>query len=124
MIYPYKMASGSFERMNEDQIKGEFGNLMGQPVLITVCMVLVAVLYFGIVNMGFEKGSQGITKIMMGILVLLLVILAVHFILLLGVPSFSYARFCVCIYQYCRFRERYYICHGSDRMFQKTSRNL
>lgn len=78
------MASGSFERMNEVQIKGEFGDLMGQSVLITVCMVLVAVLYFGIVNMGLEKGGEGITKIMMVMLVFLLVILAVHSILLPG----------------------------------------
>lgn len=41
-----------------------------------------------------------------------------------GVPFFSYACFCVCIYHYYRFRERYCICHGSDRMFQKASRNL
>ena len=87
MIYPYKMTAGSFERMNEVQIKGEFGDLMGQSVLITVCMVLVAVLYFGIVNMGLEKGDEGITKIMKVMLVLLLVILAVHSILLPGVAK-------------------------------------
>ena len=44
LIYLYKMAAGSFAGMNATQIEGEFGKLMGQPVLMTVCMAVVVIL--------------------------------------------------------------------------------
>ena len=66
LIYLGKMAAGSFEGMNAAQIEGEFGELMGQPVLMTVFMVIVVVMCFGIVSLGLQKGVEGITKVMMG----------------------------------------------------------
>ena len=44
LIYLYKMAAGSFEGMNAAQIEGEFGKLMGQPVLMTVFMAVVVIM--------------------------------------------------------------------------------
>ena len=84
MIYLGKMAAGSFEGMDAAQIEGEFGSLMGQPVLMTVFMVIVVVLCFGIVNLGLQKGVEGITKVMMVLLLVLLIVLAVRSILLPG----------------------------------------
>ena len=84
LIYLFKMASGSFEGMDAAQIEGEFGSLMGQPVLMTICMAVVVVLCFSIVNLGLQKGVEGITKIMMVMLFILLIILAVRSILLPG----------------------------------------
>lgn len=84
LIYLYKMAAGSFEGMNASQIEGEFGKLMGQPVLMTVFMALVVILCFGIVRLGLQKGVEGITKIMMVLLLVLLIILAVRAITLPG----------------------------------------
>ena len=84
LIYLGKMAAGSFEGMDAGQIEGEFGKLMGQPVLMTVFMVIVVVLCFGIVNLGLQKGVEGITKIMMVLLLALLIVLAVRSIMLPG----------------------------------------
>ena len=84
LIYLYKMAAGSFEGMDAAQIQGEFGELMGQPVLMTVCMAVVVLLCFGIVNLGLQKGVEGITKIMMVLLFILLIVLAIRSILLPG----------------------------------------
>ena len=84
LIYLYKMAAGSFEGMNAAQIEGEFGKLMGQPVLMTVFMAVVVILCFGIVRLGLQKGVEGITKIMMVLLLALLIILAVRAIMLPG----------------------------------------
>lgn len=78
LIYLGKMAAGSFEGMNAAQIEGEFGELMGQPVLMTVFMVIVVVMCFGIVSLGLQKGVEGITKVMMVLLLALLVVLAVR----------------------------------------------
>ena len=75
-IYLFKMAAGSFEGMDAAQIEGEFGELMGQPLLMTLCMAFVVILCFGIVNMGLQKGVEGITKIMMVLLLILLISLS------------------------------------------------
>lgn len=87
MIYLYKMAAGSFEGMGAVQIKEEYEKLMGQPVLMTVCMALVVVICFGVVNMGLQKGVEGITKMMMVLLIILLVILAVRSVFLPGAAA-------------------------------------
>ena len=84
LIYLYKMAAGNFEGMNASQIEGEFGALMGQSVLMTLCMAFVVLLCFGIVRLGLQKGVEGITKIMMVLLLVLLIVLAVRSIMLPG----------------------------------------
>ena len=84
LIYLFKMGAGSFEGMDASQIEGAFGDLMGQPVLMTVCMAIVVIMCFGIVSLGLQKGVEGITKIMMVLLLILLIILAIRSILLPG----------------------------------------
>ena len=84
LIYLFKMAAGSFEGMDTTQIQEEFSDLMGRPVLMTVFMVIVVVMCFGIVSLGLQKGVEGITKIMMVLLLALLIILAVRAVTLPG----------------------------------------
>ncbi|HIZ23355.1 MAG TPA: sodium-dependent transporter [Candidatus Blautia faecigallinarum] len=98
LLYLFKMGAGSFQGMNAEQISGEFSELMGQPVLMTVFMVIVVLLCFGICRLGLQKGVEGITKVMMVMLLALLIILAIRSITLPGageglefylVPSFE-----------------------------------
>lgn len=84
LIYLYKMAAGNFQRMDSAQIQGAFSELMGQPVVMTVFMVIVVILSFSIVSMGLQKGVEGITKVMMALLLALLIVLAVRSIFLPG----------------------------------------
>ena len=84
LLYIFKMGAGGFEGMDTAQIETEFGELMGQPVLMTVLMVIVVVLCFGICRLGLQKGVEGITKVMMVLLLIMLIILAVRSILLPG----------------------------------------
>lgn len=70
--------------MNASQIEGQFGELMGQPLLMTACMAVVVIMCFGIVRLGLQKGVEGITKIMMVLLLILLIVLAVRSITLPG----------------------------------------
>lgn len=84
LLYLFKMAAGNFEGMDSGQIAGEFTELMGQPVLMTVFMVIVVVMCFGICRPGLQKGVEGITKVMMLLLLALMIILAVRSITLPG----------------------------------------
>ena len=63
---------------NADEIAGVFGNLMEKPGLMTICMILVVAVCFGIVCMGLQKGVEKITKKMMILLLALMVILAIR----------------------------------------------
>lgn len=84
ILYFFKMAAGQFEGMNSEQVAGAFGNLMGQPVLMTVCMIAVVIVCFGICAKGLKNGVEKITKVMMVSLLALMIILAVRSILLEG----------------------------------------
>ena len=83
-IYLLKRASGGFEGLDTAQIEGELSELMGQPVLMTIFVVIVVVMCFGVVSLGLQKGVEGITKIMMVLLLALLIILAVRAVTLPG----------------------------------------
>lgn len=84
ILYFFKMAAGQFEGMNSEQVAGAFGDLMGQPVLMTVCMIAVVIVCFGICAKGLKNGVEKITKVMMVSLLALMIILAVRSILLEG----------------------------------------
>ena len=78
LLYFVKMAGGKFEGLNAEEIAGEFGALTAQPVLMTVCMVIVVALCFGICSQGLQKGVEKITKVMMLLLLALMIVLAVR----------------------------------------------
>lgn len=78
LLYFVKMAAGKFVGLNAEEIAGEFGALTQQPVLMTVCMVIVVALCFGICSQGLQKGVEKITKVMMLLLLALMIVLAVR----------------------------------------------
>ena len=78
LLYVFKMAGGEFEGKNADEMAGVFGNLMEKPGLMTICMIVVVAVCFGIVCMGLQKGVEKITKKMMILLLALMVILAIR----------------------------------------------
>ena len=84
ILYFFKMAAGQFEGMNSEQVSGAFGDLMGQPLLMTVCMIAVVIVCFGICAKGLKNGVEKITKVMMVSLLALMIILAVRSIMLEG----------------------------------------
>ncbi len=84
ILYFVKMLAGSFEGMDSAAVEAEFGALMDKPGLMTVCMILVVALCFGICASGLQKGVERITKVMMLCLLCLMIVLAVHSVFLEG----------------------------------------
>ena len=84
LLYTGKMATGEFEGLDADRVTGVFTSLLGKPVTMTICMILVVVLCFGIVCMGLQKGVEKITKKMMLLLLALMIILAIRSVTLPG----------------------------------------
>ena len=84
LLYFVKMLTGQFEGLDAEGVANEFGELMGQPALMAVCMMLVVAACFAVCNMGLQKGVEGITKGMMVLLLALMIILAVRSVTLPG----------------------------------------
>lgn len=82
--YFLKMAGGEFKGMDSTAINNVFGEMLGKPVQMTVFMVIVVLLCFGICSMGLQKGVEKITKVMMVCLLGLMIVLAVRSIFLPG----------------------------------------
>lgn len=75
LLYFIKMAKGDFVGLNADGVSAEFGNLMGQPVLMTVFMIIVVLICMGVCSRGLQNGVEKITKVMMICLLAVMIIL-------------------------------------------------
>ncbi len=56
LLYTGKMAIGEFKGLDADGVTGVFTSLLGQPVTMTICMILVVVLCFGDRLYGTSEG--------------------------------------------------------------------
>ena len=82
ILYCVKMAKGDFAGLNAEAVQGEFVSLTQNPLLMTVCMIIIVVLCFTICACGLQNGVERITKVMMLCLLGLMIVLAVHSVFL------------------------------------------
>ena len=84
LSYVFKTASGEFAEKTPEQVSGIFNQMLSQPLPMTGWMLAVVVLSFGICSLGLQKGVERITKIMMGFLFVILIVLCVRSVTLEG----------------------------------------
>ena len=84
LYYFYKFAVGGFVGLDTANVKNTFNNLLASPATMTVWMLVVVVLGFGVCSLGLQKGVEKITKVMMTALLGLIIILAIHAVRLDG----------------------------------------
>ena len=98
LYYCYAMAAGKLAGKDSGQVADYFTGLQKSAGTMTLWMVIVVVLSFGVCSLGVQRGLEKITKVMMLCLLALIVILAVHSLTLDGamegvkfylVPDFS-----------------------------------
>jgi len=83
--YFVKFMTGDFaSSMSTTEVSTTFGNMLANPVEMTVFMAAVVVAGFFVCSRGLQNGLEKITKVMMLALLGLIVILAVHSITLPG----------------------------------------
>ena len=81
LYYLYKMATGTFHSTKMD-IPGVFGNLLNDPITMTINLILVILIGGAVCYMGVNKGVERITKYMMSALLLLMIVLAINSVML------------------------------------------
>lgn len=76
------MAKGDFVGLDAERVAGEFENMLADPVIMGIFMVIMVVGCFSICARGIQGGVEKITKWMMVCLLGLMAILAVHSVFL------------------------------------------
>lgn len=82
--YFYLSLAGKYMGMQPDAVAGLFGGMLSDWKVMMFWMVLVVVLGMATCAIGLQKGVERITKWMMGALIVIMVILAVHSITMKG----------------------------------------
>ena len=80
----YAMASGKLAGKDSAQVADYFTGLQDSAGTMTLWMIIVVVLSFGVCSLGVQRGLEKITKVMMICLLALIVVLAVHSLTLDG----------------------------------------
>ncbi len=84
LSYVFKMATGTFTALTPDEVGGVFSEMLASPGSMTFWMVITVLLSFGICNLGLQNGVERITKIMMGFLFVILIVLCIRSVTLKG----------------------------------------
>jgi len=89
MYYCFRCLRGDFTNtaLSTAQVEEMFGQMTGNPVTMTIWMIIVVVLSFGICSLGVQKGVEKITKIMMICLLALIIVLAINSLRLPGAEA-------------------------------------
>ena len=79
ITYFFKFLQGEFYAgMQVQDVSGVFSNLLASPGEMAFWTVLTIVLGFFVCSFGLQKGLERVTKVMMGSLLVLIVVLAIH----------------------------------------------
>lgn len=78
LYYCYKMATGKLSGLSPDQVGADFGGMLGDTGTLVGWTIAVIVIAFAICMLGLQKGVEGVTKVMMTLLLILMVIMAVR----------------------------------------------
>ena len=84
MYYCYKSLRGEFSGASPEEISDAFGGMLADLPTMTFWTVLICVLGFAVCVVGLMCGVERITKVMMGALLAIMVVLAVHSVFLEG----------------------------------------
>lgn len=84
LYYFYQMAAGRFEGLDTAGVEAAFPEMLSQPGVMLLCMVIVVIAGFAINSFGLQSGLERVTKVMMLALLAIMVILAINSIMTEG----------------------------------------
>ena len=101
LIYFLRMAAGRFDGLGTEAVEAAFGAMLGDPWTMGAAALGVTASAAAVCSVGLQKGLERVSKVMMGALFALIVVLAVRSLLLPGagkgvafylVPDFAAVR--------------------------------
>lgn len=82
--YFVKMANGTFDGLNTQQVGEVFNKMLGNPLEITIWMLVSVAIGFVVCSFGLRNGVEKVNKVMMLLLLIIMVILAIRSMTLQG----------------------------------------
>lgn len=83
--YFFKFLTGTFQGIESaDAVSSVFGNMLSNPIEMSFWMILIVIAGFIVCSFGLQNGLERISKLMMGALLVLIVVLAINSFLLPG----------------------------------------
>lgn len=83
MLYYVKLtATGTFENIETSAIEDTFNGMLGKADVMAFWMVIAVLLSLGVCVLGLQNGIEKITKVLMGLLIVLIIVLAAHSLVL------------------------------------------
>lgn len=76
--YVFYMISGKFSNMAPADVPGVFGEMLSQPWILLIFLVIVIALGFTVCALGVQKGIEKVSKYMMLALLAIMVVLAIR----------------------------------------------
>jgi NSS family neurotransmitter:Na+ symporter len=101
LYYAYKTATGQLVAKSSEQISQSFSDMLGSAPTMLIWTYIAIILAFSVCALGFQKGVEKISKILMSALLVLMIILAIHSVFLSGagegirfylIPDFNLVR--------------------------------
>lgn len=84
VYYFYLTATGKFEGLDSKQVSGVFGQMLANPGVMMICMVIIVALGIFVCSIGVQNGVEKVSKVMMVALLLIMAVLAVNSIFMDG----------------------------------------
>lgn len=84
LSYIVKMLRGEFVGLTPDEVSGVFNQMLSSPLPMLFWMVVTVLIGFFVCSFGLQKGVERITKVMMGALFIILIILCIRSVTLPG----------------------------------------
>lgn len=84
LYYFYQMLTGRFVGKSTEQVGGMFADMLGNPGIMTVAMVIVVAAGILVCSLGLQRGVERMTKVMMIALLVIMLVLAGNSLLLNG----------------------------------------
>lgn len=82
--YAVKFACGTFSSISSEEAAGVFSTMLANPGEMLLFMGLIVIVGFLVCGDSVQKGLEKVTKVMMGSLLVLIIILAIHSLFLPG----------------------------------------
>ena len=82
--YAFKFASGQFRHITTQQVDTIFDKMLASPLEMVLAMGITIIAGFVICSFGLQNGVEKMTKVMMGLLLSIIIILALHSFALKG----------------------------------------
>lgn len=78
LYYVYQSGTGKLSKLQPQEVVDVFSDMLGSAGTLTIWMIIAVSISMFVCSKGLQNGIEKITKVMMGFLIVLIIVLAIH----------------------------------------------